>query len=74
MRQSNMHRKQLEFCGNSIANKPTGNFGLNNYPNPFYQTTTIEYRLHKNGKAKTNCLRSFGKKIASLIDETQTGR
>jgi len=55
-----------------LANKPAENFGLHNYPNPFYQTTTIEYRLPQNGKVRLSLYDLSGNKIATLIDEKQT--
>jgi hypothetical protein len=57
----------------TALNKTTSaNFGLRNYPNPFYQTTTIEYHLSKVGKVELTVYDLSGTKIASLIDGTQT--
>jgi hypothetical protein len=54
-------------------NKATSvNFGLHNYPNPVYQTTTIEYGLPKDEKVKLVLYNLSGNKIATLIDEKQT--
>jgi hypothetical protein len=55
-----------------LINKPSVNFSLRNYPNPFHETTTIEYQLPKDGKIKLTVYDLSGNKIATLTDETQT--
>jgi len=42
-----------------------------NYPNPFIPTTTIEYTLQKKGNVVVKIFDSIGKKIKTLVNQTQ---
>ena len=48
------------------------NFSLQNYPNPFHQSTTIEYQLPNDGKVKLSVYDLQGKEITVLVNETQS--
>ena len=45
------------------------NFRIQNYPNPFSQSTTIEYQLAQEGKVKLTVFDLSGHQIATLVNE-----
>lgn len=47
------------------------NFKLQNYPNPFTRSTTIEYQIPKETKVKLSVFDLQGKQIATLINKNQ---
>lgn len=46
-------------------------FQLKNYPNPFKQSTTIEFTLNKKMKVAIKVLDELGREVAVLINEEQ---
>jgi hypothetical protein len=48
---------------------PQINFRMQNYPNPFSQSTTIEYQLAQKGKVKLTVFDLSGHEIATLVNE-----
>ncbi|HEX5654112.1 MAG TPA: T9SS type A sorting domain-containing protein, partial [Chitinophagaceae bacterium] len=50
-------------------NSSVYNFQLRNYPNPFNQTTSIEYQLPIEGKVKLSIHDLFGREITTLVHE-----
>jgi len=58
----------------SVTTAPTveaqqNNFSLKNYPNPFSQSTIIEYKLPVEGKVKLTVFDLSGHEIATLVNE-----
>jgi hypothetical protein len=49
----------------------TANFNVKNYPNPFYQNTTIEYQLSSEGKVRLTVYDMLGHEVATLVNETK---
>jgi len=47
------------------------NFSLKNYPNPFSQSTTIEYQLPVEGKVKLSVFDLSGHEITTLVNENK---
>lgn len=45
---------------------------LNNYPNPFNPSTTIDYTIGKSGHVKLEILNSLGQVVAILVNEVQS--
>jgi len=56
------------LADNSI---PSGYKLFQNYPNPFNPTTTIKYSLEKTGYVNLSVYDILGKKIVTLVNETQ---
>ena len=50
----------------------TRNLKLSNYPNPFSNMTTISYSLPFEGKVVLDICNIFGRKVTTLVSETQT--
>lgn len=50
----------------------TSDFTLSNYPNPFSNSTTIEYTLPESGNVKLTLLDIYGKEITTLVNKFQT--
>lgn len=46
----------------------TGNFKLNNYPNPFYSSTNIHYELPVDSRVTINVYDVMGRKVATVVD------
>lgn len=66
--------KNLEYgyCNISVA-EYEGEFGLyQNYPNPFYETTTIEYELANSGNVQITFNDISGKRIKTLNINNQS--
>jgi hypothetical protein len=51
---------------------PTAFFLAPNYPNPFNASTMIEYGLPESGPVKVDIYDILGRKIQTLVDETQS--
>jgi hypothetical protein len=51
---------------------PTTFFLSPNYPNPFNASTMIEYGLPESGPVKVDIFDILGRKIQTLVDETQS--
>jgi len=50
---------------------PVTKLKISNYPNPFIQSTTINYELPKSGKVKIDIYNVVGQKVRTLVDEYQ---
>jgi len=45
---------------------------LSNYPNPFNPTTTIYYRIPKDGKVDIKVFDALGREVKTLVNENKT--
>jgi len=55
-----------------LAENKIPSFSLQNYPNPFSQTTIIEYQIPQEVKVKLTVYDLLGKEIATLVNETKS--
>ncbi|MEM8908163.1 MAG: FlgD immunoglobulin-like domain containing protein, partial [Bacteroidota bacterium] len=57
----------------STQNQTSRQVGLRqNYPNPFYEATTIPYVLHRSGRVRLQIHNELGQVVRTLQDEQQT--
>lgn len=52
--------------------QPENHFIVNNYPNPFNPTTTIQYSLSKMSDVRLMIYNSLGQKVIDLVNEVQS--
>ena len=67
-REENLKDK-LQLSGKELPEE----YSLGNYPNPFNQTTTINYQLPKDGFVTIKVYDMLGKEVATLVNETKSG-
>jgi hypothetical protein len=60
---------ELTTIAVGIENRFTEGLWLNNYPNPFNNTTTIEYRIAEHGYVTLKVFNLVGKTIAEIVNE-----
>ena len=56
---------------NQPGSLPSENQLNQNFPNPFYSSTTIRYSVGRAGHIRLHILELSGKRIATLVDEIQ---
>ena len=60
----------------SVITQPVGestfDFQLRNYPNPFMETTTIEYQLPKDAKVRLGVYDLLGREVETLVNEEKS--
>lgn len=60
----------------SLITQPVGestfDFQLRNYPNPFMETTTIEYQLPKDAKVRLGVYDLLGREVETLVNEEKS--
>jgi hypothetical protein len=60
-----------QHFNNVAENDVSAVFSLQNYPNPFYNSTTIQYQLPHDGKVKLAIYDLAGKEIKILVNEAK---
>jgi hypothetical protein len=56
----------------NVAENNIALFSLKNYPNPFFNSTIIEYQIPHDGKVKLTIYDLSGKEIKILVNETKS--
>lgn len=55
-----------------VSKEVPSEYSMNNYPNPFNPTTTINYQLPKDGMVTIKVYDILGKEIAELVNESKS--
>ncbi|KAF0162219.1 MAG: hypothetical protein FD188_173 [Ignavibacteria bacterium] len=64
--------QENNLAANKMEKEIPLEFGINNYPNPFNPTTTINYQLPKDGMVTIKVYDILGKEVATLVNEQKS--